>query len=227
MTRLLLALLSFALASSARAQTTLYPGVEGAALRSAVRADYSPTLTLGYGPARDSLYTYEQRTDGALCGVYTAFCVQLDGTTDASTDAFQKGVNAEHTWPQSRGAENEPQRSDLHALFPARANVNSSRGNRPYAEIPDAETDAWYRLDQSQSTTPTMLVDEWSEKDNQFPGGAYDGRFEPREDVAGDVARACGLLRCCLRGAGRRLRRAGLPRGHARGPAGVEPAGRA
>ena len=178
------------LAAPALAQTTLYPGLEGSELRTAIRAGFTPDQTLGYGPARDSLYTYEQRTQGALCGLYTAFCIQLDLSADASTDAFQKGINAEHTWPQSRGAENEPQRSDLHALFPARDNVNSSRGNRPYAEIPDTDTDAWYRLDQSQSNIPSVFLNEWSEKDNQHPSSIYDGRFEPREDVSGEVARA-------------------------------------
>lgn len=184
----------------AAAQVSLYPDLEGTALRAALRADFAPALTLGYGPARDSLYAYEQRTFGAVCGIYTGFCAALTPGTDPSTDAFGKGINAEHTWPQSRGAESEPQRSDLHALFPAKDNVNSSRGNHPYAEVPDAEADGWYRLDQSQSTVPAVLIDEWSEKDNAFPGTAYPARFEPRESASGDVARAAAYFAALYEG---------------------------
>ncbi|MBC15404.1 MAG: hypothetical protein CMM85_20850 [Rhodothermaceae bacterium] len=195
MVRPLVLLASLALATLAHAQpasppSPLYPRLEGAALRGAIRQDYTPALTLGYGPARDSLYTYEQRASGAVCGVYTQFCITLEEGRDASASAFEQGVNAEHTWPQSRGTAAEPARSDLHLLFPAKDNVNSSRGNHPYAEIPDAETDAWYREDASQSHTPTVFLDEWSERANGYPGTPYAARFEPREDRSGDVARA-------------------------------------
>ncbi|MEM7789473.1 MAG: endonuclease [Bacteroidota bacterium] len=184
----------------AQSQTTLYPGQSGAPLLAAIDADYSPLGTLGYGPARDSLYAYEQRTDGALCGVYTRFCVQLTPGADPSTDAFQKGVNAEHTWPQSRGAADEPARSDLHALFPAKANVNSARSNVPFNEIPDAEADGWYREASGQSSVPTVFVDEWSEKDNDHPDPAFAGRFEPRHDHKGDAARAVFYFRAVYPG---------------------------
>ena len=190
---LLAALLAVA-ASAAVAAQPLYPDLSGAALRDALRADLAATRTLGYGPARDSLYAWEQRAYGAVCGVYTGFCVTLEPGADPSTSAFQQGVNAEHAWPQSRGVEPEPQRSDLHALFPARANVNSSRGNHPYAEIPDHETQAWYRLADSQSDTPAAALDEWSERTASYPGTPYAARFEPRETVAGDVARAVAYM---------------------------------
>ncbi|MEM8556798.1 MAG: endonuclease [Bacteroidota bacterium] len=173
-----------------QAQTVLYPGLEGQPLLDAIRADFTPALTLGYGPARDSLYAYEQRTNGAVCGAYTQFCIQLAPGADPSMDAFNKGVNAEHSYPQSLGAGSEPARSDLHNLFPAKANVNSSRSNHPYAEIPDAESDAWYREAASQSNTPSVALDEWSEKANDHPDPSYSGRFEPREDHAGNAARA-------------------------------------
>ena len=192
---LALVALIVALAAAPSAQP-LYPDLSGAPLRDALRRDVAPARTLGYGPARDSLYTYRQRTVGAVCGVYTGFCITLTPGQDASTSAFQQGVNAEHSWPQSRGAEAEPQKSDLHTLFPARANVNSSRGNHPYAEVPDTQTEAWYRLADSQSNTPAASLDEWSERADGYPGTgtadgpAYAARWEPREDAAGDVARA-------------------------------------
>lgn len=199
---LLLACTATARAQTAPVQTALAPkspgpihaGLEGAELRATLRRDLASTLTLGYGPARDSLYTYEQRASGAVCGVYTAFCITLDPARDASTSAFEQGINAEHTWPQSRGTATEPQRSDLHGLFPARANVNASRGNHPYAEIPDDQATAWYRLADARSATPSGFVDEWSERADGYPGAPYAARFEPREDRAGDIARAVAYI---------------------------------
>ena len=188
----LLALLALFAAAPALAQTqtTLYPGQSGAPLRSAIEADYAPAQTLGYNAARDVLYQREQDTYGQVCGVYTRFCITLTPGADPSTDAYNQGVNAEHTWPQSLGASAEPAKSDLHHLFPAKANVNSSRSNHPYAEIPDAQADGWYRGADAQSNTPSVFVDQWSEKDNSHPDPAFSGRFEPRHDHKGDAARA-------------------------------------
>lgn len=175
---------------AASAQVTIFPGLEGAGLRTALRAVYSPSQTLGYGPARDSLFLWEQTRTGQLCGVYTRFCIVLTPGADPSTDAFLQGVNTEHTWPQSRGAENEPFRSDMHHLFPVKDNVNSSRGNHPYAEIPDTETQVWYRGSVSQSTIPAVFLGEWSERANGNPAPGFAARFEPREDHGGNAARA-------------------------------------
>ena len=75
-------------------------------------------------------------------------------------------MDCEHLWPQSMGAGDEPQKSDLHHLFPCKSNVNSSRGNHPYADINDEDTDTWYRNDYSQQTIPTEFVDEYAEKLN-------------------------------------------------------------
>ena len=192
---LAVALLATAAPALAQPQTILYPGQSGADLLDAIDADYSPDRTLGYGPARDSLYTYEQRTDGQLCGVYTRFCITLAPGVDASTNAYEQGINAEHSWPQSLGAGSEPARSDLHHLFPSKDNVNSSRGNHPYGEIPDVETDTWFREGDRQSAIPTVFVDEWSERDNSHPDPGFSGRFEPREDHAGNAARAMFYFR--------------------------------
>ncbi len=163
-------------------QGTVLPGLELGALRAGLR-DLYPARTLGYDRARDTLYAeVSSYPDGPLCGVYTGFCVTLTPGADPSTDAFNKGINAEHTWPQSMGAASEPQRSDMHILYPAKDNVNGSRGNSPYGEVPDAQTQTWYRGAESQTTTPAADIDEWSERGPTF--------FEPREAVKGDIARA-------------------------------------
>ncbi len=162
-------------------EAILFPDLAGAALWDALDRDFSPEQTLGYSRARDVLYAHEQEAHGVLCGLYTDFCVTL-GPGDPSIVAQGLHINAEHVWPQSMGAEAEPLKSDLHHLFPARDNVNSSRGNLPYGEIQDAETEAWYRADASQSNVPRTDIEAWSER------GA--GFFEPREARKGDVARA-------------------------------------
>ena len=156
-------------------------GRASAALLAEVDRAFSPDQTLGYGRARDVLYAYEQNTYGALCGVYSNFCVTLP-PGDETTEAMALGINAEHVWPQSMGARDEPLRSDLHHLFPSRVSVNSSRGNLPFGEVRDDQADAWYRDDDSQSRTPTSGIGAWAERG--------DGRFEPPESKKGDIARA-------------------------------------
>ena len=44
-------------------------------------------------------------------------------------------MNAEHTWPQSKGSRREPFRGDLHHLFPTDSKANSIRGNYPFGEV--------------------------------------------------------------------------------------------
>ncbi len=163
---------------------TLYVGLSGEQVIQALRAEAVP-VTRGYGPARDSMYTWEQRTYGRLRCVYTGheITIPLEPGRDASTEAFSRGINAEHTWPQSMGAGSEPQKSDLHNLFPTREGVNSARSNLPFGESPDAQTSAWYRLATSQSGVPSVALDEWSERQGSL-------RFEPREDHKGNAARA-------------------------------------
>jgi len=175
-------------------QQSIYPGLEGPELREALRQDYGPDQTLGYGMARDVLFEYLDEARGELRGVYTGYAITLDPDEDPTQDAFSKGINTEHTWPQSKGAGEEPARSDMHALYPTREGVNSARSNHPYAEIPDVETDGWYRLDQSQSQTPSSNIDEYSETDGDNPDAGYGGRFEPREDHKGNAARAAAYF---------------------------------
>lgn len=153
----------------------------GADLRAALDAEFSPDLTLGYARARDAMYAYEAATHGGgLCDVYAGRCAPLP-PGDPSLAAGQIGVNAEHTWPQSYGARDEPLKSDLHHLFPSVDRVNASRGNLPLADVPDARAEAWYRGDASQSRIPPV-PGAWSQR------GA--GRFEPRDAHKGDAARA-------------------------------------
>ncbi|HPC36336.1 MAG TPA: endonuclease [Candidatus Marinimicrobia bacterium] len=164
----------------------LWPELNGTALWDSVIANFKPTKTLGYDKARDTMYAVIDLKDGdSLSCVYTGYTIKLDRTKDPSTDAYNKSIDCEHTWPQSMGADSEPQRSNLHHLYPTFTNVNSSRGNDPFAEIPDANTDKWWYLNKSQTTIPTTNIDKYSEKENDPPAC-----FEPREDHKGNCARS-------------------------------------
>jgi len=184
--KLIPAILLLAVLSHSQTQTVIGPGLFGQDLFDYLVTNYKTTSTLGYTDARDTMYSViDIHDDSLLTCVYTGFTIALNPSLDPSTDAYQKGINCEHTWPQSMGADVEPQKSDMHHLFPCKDNVNSSRGNDPYAEIPDQDTDKWSRLDYYQTTIPTEYIDEYAEKENDAPQS-----FEPREDHKGDAARA-------------------------------------
>lgn len=207
----LLAGLAVALAGSAPAHAqprqAIHPDKSGQALRDALRQDYNPegargTGTIGYDRARDDLYRYLDDQRGDVTGVYGGYSVAVPDNEDPSAYLDQEGINTEHTWPQSKGAGSEPEKSDLHNLFPTASGINSARGNRPFDEIPDSDTDTWYIQQSSQSTTPSSNVDAHSERDGAFPGSStYDARFEPREDHEGNAARAVFYFRTVHQGA--------------------------
>jgi len=173
-------------------QTTLVPGDSGDVLLDSLQQTFPPSRTLGIDIMRDSLYArvYNEENN-TVEGIYSGFQVTVDPKSDdPSAVAFDKGLNAEHIWPQSRGAGQEPAQSDLHILAPTRAEVNSARSNFAFGEIPDADTDEWFFEDQSQSSAPPENDRPlWSEVDDS-PMDRADRRFEPRNSVKGDVARA-------------------------------------
>lgn len=168
------------------AQEIIEPCKFGQPLIDALQTAYTPGNPLGYGPARDILYSQIDNNGNDLSGIYTAFTVTLDPSEDPSQSAFQDGagINAEHVFPQSLGASEEPMRSDLHNIFPSKVNVNAARGNCRFGEIDDSDTDTWFYLASQSSSIPASEIDNYSEKDEE------DCVFEPREAVKGDIARA-------------------------------------
>ncbi|MEZ4884827.1 MAG: endonuclease [Chitinophagales bacterium] len=177
---LLLLLTSIAL----QAQNFIEPCKYGQPLVDALRNAYTPNNPLGYGPGRDILYSKIDNNGLQLSCIYTDFTVTLDPNADPSVSAFSGGINAEHVYPQSLGAGDEPARSDLHNIFPSKVNVNESRGSCPFGEIADSDTDQWFYLNTQLSSIPMTDIDLYSEKDEE------DCVFEPREKVKGDIARA-------------------------------------
>ena len=182
-------LTSLLLFSIPHSQEIIGEGLTGQPLLDYVVDNYKTSTTLGYNTARDTLYAIiDLKENNQLACVYSGYTITLDTSLDPSMDAYYQGINCEHTFPQSMGAGEEPQKSDMHHLYPCKSNVNSSRGNDPYAEIHDEATDTWYRIDYAQDTIPDEFIDEFAEKDNP-PNPDYEV-FEPREDHKGDASRA-------------------------------------
>jgi len=163
--------------------TDIFPSLSGTVLLDSLRSRFTPPLTLGYNIARDTLYRNILGRSGQLECVYTGYTIQLDQNLDPTEDAFNKGINTEHIYPQAKGAQNEPMRSNMYNLFPTLENVNNDRGNVPFGEINDQDTKWWYYMRTKQSTIPDVSVrDNYSEGKNDL--------FEPREARKGDIARS-------------------------------------
>tara|TARA_Y100000591_G_scaffold326946_1_gene350518 strand:+ start:290 stop:1210 length:921 start_codon:yes stop_codon:yes gene_type:complete len=166
-------------------QSIIGSGLTRSELFNFLNTNYKPNETLGYNQARDVMYSIiDLEEDNTLKGIYTNYSVTIDPSQDPRPQTNAQNMNCEHSWPQSMGAGSEPQKSDLHHLYPCRGNVNSSRGNKPYADIDDNETDKWWRLDYYEINIPSEYIDEFSEVDNN------NNKFEPREDVKGNIARS-------------------------------------
>jgi endonuclease I len=195
MKRFAFALALVLVAAAPAAQTppqTLFPGLTGQALRDAIVATYGLASAPSEDEGKDLMYSEIDREvrgglPGASC-IYTDFFVAFDcvPNCDPSQDVFNDGdgLNQEHTWPKAQGADSGLFERDLHHLFPSRVDVNADRGDFPFGDSPDAQTTAWYYLDQQQSSPPPLPTrDLWSELQGTT-------RFEPREARKGDVARA-------------------------------------
>ena len=165
-------------------QTIIGPGLTRINLFDYLKTYYKTSTTLGYNQARDVMYSIiDLEDDNTLKGIYTNYTITIDPNQDPRPQTNAQNMNCEHSWPQSMGAGSEPQKSDLHHLYPCRGNVNSSRGNKPYSEIDDNDTDKWWRFDYYETSIPNQYIDEFSEVDND------NGKFEPREIVKGNIAR--------------------------------------
>ena len=177
-------LLSFQL--EGESQEVLFPSLTGEALIQKIVEAYKPSVVLSYGDARDEMYgTIDNSNDSVTC-VYSGHRIFLPSGVDPTAFLYMSGsnngINAEHTYPRSKGADSGNPLSDMHHLFPTRAAVNAGRGNSPFGEINDNQTTRWYYLNGDQSSIPNDNIDLYSEEVN--------GRFEPQENHKGNAARA-------------------------------------
>ena len=116
----------------------IHPQLTGPELLDALHDDYKPATVPDYGDARDLMYAEIYLVSDSVACVYTGFRLHLPPDVDPSTwlsmNNSANGINCEHTWPRSKGAETGNALSDMHHLFPTRAGVNTARDNFPFAK---------------------------------------------------------------------------------------------
>ena len=176
-------------------------GLFGDALRAALYDRIKDHTSLGYkgdGWAREYMYSSLDVHDGRIECIYTGRTVAaedpnappigdspdlppIDNTPE--TDCrFPDGTvvpdgcsfNAEHSWPKSAGATDEPALSDIHHLFPCFGDANVQRSSYPFG----------YTTCQDYACT-------WNEGGSELgknEGGSI--AFEVRPERRGDIARA-------------------------------------
>lgn len=184
-----IALLLVGAVSVARAQShqVLFNGSSGAPLLDSLVTFYRPGVVLDYANARDTLYAKVMAIDNdTVRCIYSDHALYLSPTADPTQYIYLNGsdlgMNTEHGYPQAKGAADGNARSDMHHLFATRIPVNGERGNLPFGEIVDSQTDKWFYKAEVITSVPTTNKDFYSEKSNT--------RFEPREAAKGDLARA-------------------------------------
>lgn len=205
--------------SYSQEQTVLAPDLIEQDLLQYIQNNYTPINVAGYDAARDLIYAEIDIVDGTISGIYSGFYIEMNGSycscdnagdgcsemnnfndcqdsggdwiieNDPSVEAFYKGLNIEHSWPQSLGAGSGNPKANMHHLFPSKANVNSSRGNDPFADIDDELTHKWYRQDEILLDIPAANIEEYAEKFNPENQPELE-TFEPREIQKGNTARA-------------------------------------
>ncbi|HEY9898223.1 MAG TPA: endonuclease [Pantanalinema sp.] len=161
----------------AKAQTA-----EGQQLLAALHAIVTPHKDLGYDQGRDLMFgsVDDLDNDNVVVGVYDG--TRRPGISDRGS-ASSKDMNAEHTWPQSKGATNAA-KADLHHLFPADMELNARRGSYPFGEV----------------LTPTYVTpeaDAQGEHSRLGPNAGGKIVFEPRPSERGNVARALLYFYTC------------------------------
>lgn len=146
---------------------------------------FKTSFVLNYDVARDTLFAKVDAVGDSLECIYSGHRLYLPPDQDPTQAVFlngiPNGINTEHAYPQSKGASGMG-RSDMHHLYPTRIRVNSDRMSNPLGEIPDNTTRFWYFRDMTLTNIPSVNRDWYSESTLT--------RFEPRESVKGDIARA-------------------------------------
>lgn len=163
-------------------------GQSGTNLVTNLRLNYKPSNLPSYSSARNNMYKYIDAADDTVTCVYTGLkrylpsnstnpiAVMLDNNSSI-------GINAEHTYPQSK-TNNDAGKSDLHHIYPTRGAANNGRGSIPFGEISPNNIDKWYfEANTLSSTPPANVLHLYSKQQNST-------LFEPRDDHKGDVARA-------------------------------------
>lgn len=99
--------------------------------KATLRERFATHQALDYLMARRHLFSTIDNHDGKVTGVYTGFEVATTKIPDPAV------MNTEHTWPRSR-MEGVAE-TDLHNLFPTKADVNRRRSNIYFGDVLQVE----------------------------------------------------------------------------------------
>ena len=145
-------------------------GQQGQALLRSLAGIVSRHKELGYDRARDVMFADVDDLDDndiVECDYTDRQLSQVNDRRSAYRDG--KGFNAEHTWPQSKGAVGVA-KSDLHHLFPTDCEANSRRSSLPFGKV---------------------VKVEWTDGGSKLGTDARGVTvFEPRDEQKGNTARA-------------------------------------
>ena len=92
------------LISFSYSQRVIGEGLTGQPILDYVVNNYKTSTTLGYNTARDTLYEIIDLQEGnQLSCVYSGYTITLDTFQDPSTDAYNQGINCEHSTRECTG----------------------------------------------------------------------------------------------------------------------------
>lgn len=141
--------------------------LNGLDLKNALKTYVANHKEYTYKDSRTYMFGTFDNVDGWVECVYTGEKIQTDGIPDVNITHF----NNEHTWPQSKGADNEPEKSDIFHMYPTNEYANAKRGDYPFGNVVSNIT---WQVGNSKLG---------SDKDGNI-------RFEPRDVHKGNVARS-------------------------------------
>ncbi len=121
---------------------------------------------LSYSDAREAMYANVDNIDGVVECIYTAS--KFETQHRPVDDSY---FNTEHVWPQSKGAGNAPEKTDIHHIYPTLTIANSKRASYPFDFIKGSPT--------------------WQQGGSKL-GSDGEGHtvFEVRDEKKGDIARS-------------------------------------
>ena len=140
--------------------------LEGQELFNALQKYLNESLMFSYTDARQYMFSKADNVNGTVECVYTGKTIQTPGIPNINI------FNTEHSWPQSKGADQEPARSDIYIIYPADAKANERRSNHPYGIV-----------------SRSMVWESGGSKLG-LPQASADSVFEPRDKMKGNVARS-------------------------------------
>ena len=148
-------------------------GLSGQALKTAIFGQISGHTSLSYNKARDAIFL--AKAGGIDLSGGQVECVYTGRKSKVSGDVIPADMNVEHSWPQSKGADKAPAKSDLHHLFPADATANNRRSSHAFGEVDCGDCGCSWNMGGSTLG---------------YRSGCDELVFEVRPARAGDIARA-------------------------------------